>query len=138
MKKALLIVDIQNDFIPGGALAVNRGDEVIEIANRAMKYFDHVIATQDWHPAGHASFASSHTGRDPFAGSGSLHELGRAPTLHCTGPTQFAKDHRPVRNLQSRLVERSVGGTPIDSSARPVGIGIRRSDHRERGDSRFC
>jgi nicotinamidase/pyrazinamidase len=65
MKKALLIVDIQNDFIPGGALAVNRGDEVIEIANRAMKYFDHVIATQDWHPADHGSFASQHEGKSP-------------------------------------------------------------------------
>ena len=65
MEKALLIVDLQNDFIPGGALAVNRGDEVIEIANRAMKYFDHAVATQDWHPADHGSFASQHKGKSP-------------------------------------------------------------------------
>ena len=65
MKKALLLVDIQNDFIPGGALEVNMGDEVIEIANRAMKHFDHIIATQDWHPADHKSFASQHEGKNP-------------------------------------------------------------------------
>ena len=65
MKKALLIVDIQNDFIPGGALEVNRGDEVIEVANKAMKQFEHVIATQDWHPRDHKSFASQHKGKKP-------------------------------------------------------------------------
>ena len=65
MKKALLLVDIQNDFLPGGALEVERGDEVIEVANRAMKYFDNIIATQDWHPADHRSFASQHKGKNP-------------------------------------------------------------------------
>ena len=65
MDKALILVDIQKDFIPGGALAVNSGDEIIKIANRAMKYFDHVIATQDWHPADHGSFASQYEGKIP-------------------------------------------------------------------------
>ena len=65
MKKALLLVDIQNDFIPGGALEVKNGDEIIEVANTVMKYFDHVIATQDWHPADHKSFASRHEGKNP-------------------------------------------------------------------------
>ncbi len=65
MKKALLLVDIQNDFIPGGALEVKKGDEVIEVANRAMKHFEHIIATQDWHPADHKSFASRHEGKNP-------------------------------------------------------------------------
>ncbi len=64
MKKALILVDIQNDFIPGGALEVRRGDEVVEVANRAMKHFDHIIATQDWHPADHKSFASQHEGKN--------------------------------------------------------------------------
>lgn len=59
----LLIVDIQNDFLPGGALAVPRGDEVVPVANRVMPAFDLVVATQDWHPAGHGSFASQHAGR---------------------------------------------------------------------------
>ncbi len=64
MKKALILVDIQNDFIPGGALEVKNGDEVIEIANRAMKHFNNVIATQDWHPNDHKSFASQHDGKN--------------------------------------------------------------------------
>ncbi len=65
MKKALILVDIQNDFIPGGALAVAGGDEVIAVANRAMNHFDYIIATQDWHPADHKSFASQHKGKKP-------------------------------------------------------------------------
>ncbi len=64
---ALLIVDIQNDFLPGGALAVPAGDEVIPAVNRLALHFDKVILTQDWHPPGHISFASSHPGRQPFS-----------------------------------------------------------------------
>lgn len=60
--KALVVVDLQNDFLPGGALAVPRGDELIEIANRLMPCFDIVVATYDWHPADHLSFASEHPG----------------------------------------------------------------------------
>ena len=58
----LLLIDIQNDFLPGGSLAVPDGDAVVEVANRAMPSFDHVVATQDWHPADHGSFASQHDG----------------------------------------------------------------------------
>jgi nicotinamidase/pyrazinamidase len=61
--KALLLVDIQNDFLPGGALAVPNGDAVIAVANRLMPAYPLVVATQDWHPAGHQSFASAHPGR---------------------------------------------------------------------------
>jgi nicotinamidase/pyrazinamidase len=61
--KALLLIDIQNDFLPGGALAVPAGDEVIAVANRLMPEYELVIATQDWHPANHGSFASQHVGR---------------------------------------------------------------------------
>jgi len=60
MKKALLIIDIQNDFLPGGALAVPDGDQTIDVANRLMSQYALVVATQDWHPAGHGSFASQH------------------------------------------------------------------------------
>lgn len=60
MKRALILVDIQNDFLPGGALAVPDGDKVIEIANKLGKAFDLVIKTQDWHPANHKSFAKNH------------------------------------------------------------------------------
>jgi nicotinamidase/pyrazinamidase len=62
----LLVIDVQNDFLPGGALAVPRGDEVIAVINRLATGFANVILTQDWHPAGHISFASHHAGRRPF------------------------------------------------------------------------
>ncbi|MDN3595803.1 bifunctional nicotinamidase/pyrazinamidase [Zunongwangia endophytica] len=58
--KALVLIDVQNDFMPGGALAVSDGDQIVPIINRLQDKFDLVIATQDWHPAGHASFASTH------------------------------------------------------------------------------
>jgi len=66
MKRALLLVDIQNDFLPGGALAVAEGDAVVAVANRLMPVFDCVIATQDWHPPRHKSFAAEHTGKQVF------------------------------------------------------------------------
>ena len=58
--KALLLIDVQNDFMPGGALAVPDGDKIVPIINKIQHQFDLVLATQDWHPAGHASFASTH------------------------------------------------------------------------------
>ena len=61
-----LAVDIQNDFCPGGSLAVPRGDEVVPLINALAPKFDHVVLTQDWHPRGHLSFASSHPGKQPF------------------------------------------------------------------------
>lgn len=70
--RALILVDLQNDFVPGGALAVAGGDAVIEVANRLMPRFDFVVATQDWHPVGHQSFATSHPG----------HEVGEVVDLH--------------------------------------------------------
>jgi len=62
MKKALILVDVQNDFVPGGALPVPNGADVVAVANKAMRHFDLVVATQDWHPADHRSFASQHKG----------------------------------------------------------------------------
>ena len=61
--KALILVDIQNDFLPGGALGVPDGDKVVPVANRLMPQYDLVVATQDWHPPDHQSFASQHPGR---------------------------------------------------------------------------
>lgn len=60
---ALILVDIQNDFLPGGALAVPEGNQIITIANHLMHHFDTIVATQDWHPSHHASFVSNHPGR---------------------------------------------------------------------------
>ena len=65
-KASLLIVDVQKDFCPGGALPVPRGDEVVPVINALMKEFGSVVATQDWHPPGHVSFASTHAGKKPF------------------------------------------------------------------------
>lgn len=81
--KALILVDIQYDFIPGGALAVTDGDKVVSVANEWMPKFEHVIATQDWHPAGHQCFASEHAGKSP----GDLVDLHGLPQIlwpdHC-------------------------------------------------------
>jgi nicotinamidase/pyrazinamidase len=65
-REVLLVVDVQNDFCPGGALAVPQGDEIILAVNRLAASYAHVILTQDWHPPGHSSFASSHPGKSPF------------------------------------------------------------------------
>lgn len=88
--KALVLVDIQNDFLPGGALAVPRGDEVISIANRLQSEFDLVVATQDWHPANHQSFAATHPGRQ----IGEVIDLNGLPQIlwpvHCVQNTPGA------------------------------------------------
>ena len=62
----LIVADVQNSFMPGGSLAVPRGDEVVPVVNALAKRFENVVLTQDWHPPGHRSFASSHPGRNPF------------------------------------------------------------------------
>ncbi|MBN9233051.1 MULTISPECIES: bifunctional nicotinamidase/pyrazinamidase [Phyllobacteriaceae] len=64
--EALIVVDLQNDFCPGGALAVTGGDEIVPLVNDLIRNAEHVVMTQDWHPAGHSSFASSHPGKQPF------------------------------------------------------------------------
>lgn len=91
--KALLLIDIQNDFMPGGALAVPGGDEVIPVVNALIPQFELVIATQDWHPADHGSFAANHPGRNVFEQA----ELDGLPQtlwpVHCvqnTGGALFA------------------------------------------------
>lgn len=66
MTQALIVIDVQNDFCPGGALAVAGGNEIVDGINALMNDFDAVVLTQDWHPAGHSSFASSHKGRAPY------------------------------------------------------------------------
>jgi nicotinamidase/pyrazinamidase len=88
--KALILVDLQNDFLPGGALPVPDGDQVIPVANRVQKVFPLVVATQDWHPANHGSFAASHPGRKP----GEVVQLAGLPQIlwpvHCVQGTRGA------------------------------------------------
>ena len=92
-KSALIVVDVQNDFCPGGSLAIEGGDKVVDVINRVAPFFGYVVATKDWHPAGHVSFASSHPGKKPFdtAISG-----GVSQTLwpdHCVRGTPGAQLH---------------------------------------------
>ena len=93
MKRALILVDIQNDFVPGGALAVADGDKVVPIVNRVEEAFDLVVATQDWHPANHGSFASQHPGRKP----GEVIDLNGIPQVlwpdHCVQRSKGAEFH---------------------------------------------
>jgi len=93
MSKALILIDIQNDFCPGGALGVARGDEVVAVANRLAARFPLVVATQDWHPPEHGSFAANHPGREPFQ----MTELGGLPQvlwpIHCVQGSPGAAFH---------------------------------------------
>jgi nicotinamidase/pyrazinamidase len=66
MADALIVIDLQNDFCPGGALAVAGGDGIVPLVNEMIARFEHVVLTQDWHPEGHSSFASQHSGKNPF------------------------------------------------------------------------
>ena len=88
--RALIIVDLQNDFVEGGALAVRGGRDLVLLINRVQKRFDFIVATQDWHPADHGSFAANHAGRKP----GEMIELGGLPQVlwptHCVANTPGA------------------------------------------------
>ncbi|TWG67376.1 MULTISPECIES: bifunctional nicotinamidase/pyrazinamidase [unclassified Aminobacter] len=112
---ALIVVDLQNDFCPGGALAVSGGDEIVPLVNRLIGEFEHVILTQDWHPAGHSSFASSHPGKEPF----STVEMPYGPqTLwpdHCVQGTRGAEFHPGLEWTKAELVIRKGFRTAIDS-----------------------
>ncbi|MBY6057545.1 bifunctional nicotinamidase/pyrazinamidase [Leisingera daeponensis] len=97
MTQALIVVDVQNDFCPGGALAVPGGDEVVAPINALMDRFDAVILTQDWHPAGHSSFASSHTGKAPFETTEMPYGTQVLWPDHCVQGTSGAAFHKELR-----------------------------------------
>lgn len=112
---ALIVIDLQNDFCPGGALAVPGGDEIVPVINRLTAAFDHVILTQDWHPRGHSSFATSHAGKAPF---GSIDMPYGAQTLwpdHCVQGTHGADFHRDLAWTKAELVIRKGFRVGIDS-----------------------
>ena len=111
----LLVVDIQNDFCPGGALAVPRGDEVVEPINRLAGRFRHVVLTQDWHAPGHLSFASSHPGRKPF--DTIMMPYGRQELWpdHCVQETPGAEFRKDLRIPHAELVLRKGYRRSIDS-----------------------
>lgn len=115
MSEALVIIDVQNDFCPGGALAVPDGDAVVPLINRLAAHFPHVLMTQDWHPQGHASFASSHTGHQPFE---TIEVAYGAQTLwpdHCVQGTKGAEFHADLAVARAELIVRKGFDPAIDS-----------------------
>jgi nicotinamidase/pyrazinamidase len=112
---ALVIVDVQNDFCGGGALAVPHGEEVVPVINRLLPQFRHVILTQDWHPAGHASFASSHAGRQPFETVELPYGVQTLWPDHCVQGTPGAAFHHDLAVDGCELVLRKGFRRDIDS-----------------------
>jgi nicotinamidase/pyrazinamidase len=109
------VIDVQNDFCPGGALAVPHGDEVVPVVNRLAGRFANVVLTQDWHPAGHESFASSHPGHKPFE----LTTASYGPQVlwpdHCVQGTPGAEFHPALSTPHAELVVRKGFRLAIDS-----------------------
>lgn len=114
-RDVLLVVDIQNDFCPGGSLAVPRGDEVVRLVNELANRFAHVVLTQDWHPPGHQSFASAHPGRKPFE----TIEVAYGPQVlwpdHCVQGTPGAEFRHDLHVPHAELVLRKGYHRGIDS-----------------------
>lgn len=113
--RALLLVDLQNDFMPGGALPVPQGDQVVPVANRLLERAPLAFASQDWHPKGHGSFASSHPGKKPFDVT-DLHGLKQ--TLwpdHCLQGTPGAELHKELQTARIAQVVRKGTDPKVDS-----------------------
>jgi nicotinamidase/pyrazinamidase len=114
-ESALIVVDVQNDFCEGGALAVSGGNAIVGPINAAMARFEAVVLTQDWHPPGHSSFASSHDGAAPF----STVEMPYGPqTLwpdHCVQGTAGAAFHRTLDTDRAQMIVRKGFRPEIDS-----------------------
>ncbi len=112
---ALIVIDVQNDFCPGGALAVTGGDQIIAPINDAMTRFDTVILTQDWHPSDHSSFADNHPGAAPYA----VVNMPYGPQVlwprHCVQGSSGAAFHRDLRLDRAQMILRKGFRTAIDS-----------------------
>ncbi len=117
MTKALLLIDIQNGFCPGGNLPVAEGDAVVAVANRLMAHgaYDLVVASQDWHPENHGSFASQHPGKKPF----DMGELSGQPQVmwpdHCVQGTQDAEFHPDLDTDRIDYIQRKGENPAVDS-----------------------
>ncbi|AUX75154.1 MULTISPECIES: bifunctional nicotinamidase/pyrazinamidase [Sinorhizobium] len=112
---ALIVIDMQNDFCPGGALAVAGGDDIVPIVNRLIEAAPHVILTQDWHPAGHSSFASSYPGKAPFQTVTMPYGEQTLWPDHCVQGSPGADFHPGLRWTPAELVVRKGFRTGIDS-----------------------
>ncbi len=111
----LIVVDVQNDFCPGGALAVPRGDEVVPIVNRLAARFRNVVLTQDWHPARHFSFASSHPGKKPYDTIAASYGPQILWPDHCVQGSPGAEFHPALHIPHAALVLRKGTDPTIDS-----------------------
>jgi nicotinamidase/pyrazinamidase len=111
----LLIIDVQNDFCPGGALAVADGDAVVPVVNRLAERFDHVVLTQDWHPSGHSSFATAHPGSAPFETISMAYGQQTLWPDHCVQGTPGAAFHPRLATERAELVIRKGFRNAIDS-----------------------
>jgi len=111
----LLLIDLQYDFMPGGALAVAHGDEVVPVANRLAQGFSHVVLTQDWHPAQHVSFAANHPGCAPFETMALPYGEQVLWPVHCVQGTEGAALHRDLDVPHARAVIRKGHHVDVDS-----------------------
>ncbi len=115
MANALIVIDVQNDFCPGGALAVPEGDQIVSGINALMAEFDTVVLTQDWHPAGHSSFASSHQGKSPY----DMIDMPYGPQVlwpeHCVQGSAGADFHAQLDTSRANAIIRKGMNPAIDS-----------------------
>lgn len=111
----LIVVDVQNDFMPGGALAVPRGDEVVPLVNRLGARFENIVLTQDWHPRGHASFASAHRGKKPYDTVALAYGSQVLWPDHCVQGTRGADFHPDLALTHAQLIVRKGHHRDIDS-----------------------
>jgi nicotinamidase/pyrazinamidase len=111
----LLVVDVQNGFVPGGALPVAGGDQIVPLINRIARAFEHVVLTQDWHTPGHASFASSHPGKKPFETISLPYGTQVLWPDHCVQGTPGADLHPALQIRHAQLVIRKGYRRHIDS-----------------------
>ena len=115
MSKALIVIDVQNDFCPGGALAVPGGDEIVGPINALMGEFQTVILTQDWHPAGHSSFASSHDGKSPYETTEMPYGTQVLWPDHCVQGSSGAEFHADLNLTRADMIIRKGFNPAIDS-----------------------
>ena len=111
----LIVIDVQNDFCPGGALAVPRGDEVIAPIHRVSDLFEHIVLTQDWHPSNHASFAASHPGKKPYDSIRLAYGTQTLWPPHCVQDTRGADFHPALGLTRAELILRKGFRPQIDS-----------------------
>ena len=115
MSHALVVIDLQNDFCPGGALAVAGGDDILPMVNRMIAENENVVLTQDWHPAGHSSFASTHDGRKPFETIDMPYGPQTLWPDHCVQGTKGAQFHPDLVWTRAELIIRKGFRKTIDS-----------------------